>query len=117
MRRAAVAGAAAILAAAVGLRSQAAPALPERLSDTGLYRPGTLEVDPRSRPFSAQYPLWTDGARKARWIALPPGGRIDAADVDAWIFPIGTRLWKEFAFGGRKVETRMLWRTPAGSTR
>lgn len=115
MKRGAAAGAAAILAAALGVRMVAAPVLPQRLSETGLYRAGTLDVDPRNRPFSPQYPLWTDGAHKARWIYLPPGTRIDATDVDAWVFPIGTRLWKEFAFGGRRIETRMLWRTPDGS--
>jgi hypothetical protein len=92
-----------------------APSLPDRLSATGLYLPGTLAVDPRNRPFSPQYPLWTDGAGKARWIQLPPGGRIVARDADTWEFPAGTRLWKEFAFGARKVETRMLWRTDAGT--
>ncbi len=101
------------LAAALAVRSLAAPALPERLSDTGLYLPGTLTVDPRNRAFSPQYPLWTDGAHKSRWIQLPAGGRITARDADTWDFPVGTRLWKEFAFDGRKVETRMLWRVTA----
>ena len=101
------------LAAALAVRSLAAPALPERLSDTGLYLPGTLTVDPRNRAFSPQYPLWTDGAHKSRWIQLPAGGRITARDADTWEFPVGTRLWKEFAFDGRKVETRMLWRATA----
>jgi cytochrome c553 len=101
------------LAAALAVRSLAAPAIPERLSDTGLYLPGTLTVDPRNRPFSPQYPLWTDGAGKSRWIQLPAGGRITARDADAWVFPVGTRLWKEFAFDGRRVETRMLWRATA----
>jgi cytochrome c553 len=101
------------LAAALAVRSLAAPAIPERLSDPGLYLPGTLTVDPRNRPFSPQYPLWTDGAGKSRWIQLPAGGRITARDADTWEFPVGTRLWKEFAFGGRKVETRMLWRAAA----
>jgi hypothetical protein len=91
--------------------------LPDRLSDTGLYLPGSLTVDPRNRAFSPQYPLWTDGARKARWIRLPAGSRIVTADADTWEFPVGTRLWKEFAFEGRRVETRMLWRaTAAGWT-
>jgi hypothetical protein len=96
---------------------QAAPActLPGRLSETGLYRPGSLDVDPRNRPFAPQYPLWTDGATKSRWIFLPPGTTVGAADVDAWTFPVGTRLWKEFAFNGRRVETRMLWRTDDGT--
>jgi cytochrome c553 len=101
------------LAATLAARSLAAPAVPERLSDTGLYLPGTLTVDPRNRPFSPQYPLWTDGAGKSRWIQLPAGGRITARDADTWEFPVGTRLWKEFAFDGRRVETRMLWRATA----
>ena len=94
------------LAAALAGRLLAAPALPERLSETGLYVAGTLTVDPRNRPFSPQYPLWTDGARKQRWIQLPAGSRITARDADTWEFPVGTRLWKEFAFDGRRVETR-----------
>jgi hypothetical protein len=115
------------LAAALAVRTRAAApdsqprieqatqreTLPERLSETGLYRPGTLSVDPRNRAFSPQYPLWTDGAAKRRWIQLPAGTTIDARDVDRWDFPVGTRLWKEFAFGGRKVETRMIWRQRA----
>jgi hypothetical protein len=84
---------------------------PGRLMETGLYaggQPGI--VDSRNRPFSPQYPLWTDGASKARWIFLPSGTTIDTTDVNAWDFPIGTKLWKEFAFGGRPVETRFLWK-------
>jgi hypothetical protein len=80
------------------------PELPPLLSATGI-------SDPRTRPFSPQYPLWSDGARKTRWVLLPPGTHIDASDVDAWEFPDGTRFWKQFEFSGRKVETRMLWKT------
>jgi hypothetical protein len=65
-------------------------------------------VDPQNRSFSPQYPLWSDGAQKARWVRLPAGTAIDAADIDRWDFPVGTRFWKEFAFNGRKVETRLL---------
>jgi hypothetical protein len=113
VRRALTAVAAASLAATLVVRTVAAPAIPDRLSQTGLYLPGTLTVDPRNRAFSPQYPLWTDGAHKSRWIQLPPGGRITARDADTWEFPVGTRLWKEFAFDGCKVETRMLWRATA----
>lgn len=82
---------------------------PRLLSETGLYADaGALAVDPRNLSFSPQYPLWTDGAAKGRWIRLPPGATIDGADVDAWTFPIGTRFWKEFTFGGRRVETRYM---------
>ena len=48
--------------------------------------------------------------RKRRWISLPPGSAIDASDPDAWAFPVGTRLWKEFSFGGQRVETRYMER-------
>lgn len=86
---------------------------PARLSETGLYAPDG-SVDPRNRPFAPQYPLWTDGAEKSRWVRLPEGARIDVSDVDAWRFPPGTTFWKEFAWGGRKVETRMIRRTEDG---
>lgn len=86
-----------------------APVAPSRLSETGLYAPDG-SIAPEVRPFSPQYPLWTDGAAKARWILLPAGATIDVSDVDAWGFPVGTRLWKEFAWDGHRVETRMLWK-------
>ncbi|MCK7593017.1 hypothetical protein [Pseudomarimonas salicorniae] len=90
--------------------------LPERLSDTGLFETGTTKVASEHLAFSPQYPLWTDGARKRRWISLPPGTQIDASDPDAWEFPPGTRLWKEFAYE-RPVETRYIERLADGSWR
>lgn len=67
--------------------------------------------------FSPRYPLWTDGADKRRWIQLPPGSHIDASEPDAWQFPAGTRLWKEFGYGGRPVETRLIERPADGQRR
>ncbi len=91
---------------------RAAPAL---LSATGLYSDtASGRIAPGNLAYVPQYPLWTDGAQKRRWIRLPPGGSIDGSDPDAWKFPVGTRIWKEFAWGGRRVETRMLERTRAG---
>lgn len=90
------------------------PMPPARLSETGLYEGrGTARVAKANLAYSPQYPLWTDGAAKARWIFLPKGARIDTRDADAWAFPVGTKLWKQFSFGGRKVETRMIWRAGA----
>ena len=102
---------AAAIGGALAIQVSAEPYLPQRLSDTGLFAPGSRAVDPRNRPYSPQYPLWTDGAQKARWIQLPERSRIDTRDSDRWEFPVGTRLWKEFAFDGRRVETRLLWRS------
>ncbi len=99
------------------LGASAADPLPGRLSQTGLYLPGsTTRIDPANLPFSPQYPLWSDGATKRRWIRLPTGSDIDARDGDAWVFPPGTRLWKEFAVG-RPIETRMIERLADGSWR
>jgi hypothetical protein len=74
--------------------------VPERLHDTGLFAPGVIAFAPR-------HALWSDGAEKRRWLWLPPGRTIDASQADAWRFPRGTRLWKEFAHGSR-VETRYM---------
>ena len=84
--------------------------LPQRLADTGLYGRSGAAVDPRNRPFAPQYPLWSDGAAKRRWIYLPEGQTIDATRLHHWEFPVGTRFWKEFSFAGRRVETRFLWK-------
>lgn len=92
-------------------------ALPQRLSETGLYAKGAPgAIHPDAMSFTPQYPLWSDGSSKRRWLRLPPGTSIDASDVDAWKFPPGTRLWKEFSHG-RPIETRMIERLPDGSWR
>ena len=85
------------------------PAAPQRLSETGLYD-SSGAIDARNLPFVPQYPLWSDGAEKSRWVRLPEGSRIDVSDVDAWQFPVGAKFWKQFLWGGRKVETRMIWK-------
>jgi hypothetical protein len=105
-------GALVVLTVAVYQRAAGADTrtgVPGRLSDTGLFRVGVLESrGPGVRAFSPQYPLWSDGAGKARWVRLPEGTTIDVSNPDRWVFPDGTRFWKEFTVGGRKVETRML---------
>jgi hypothetical protein len=99
-----------LLIATFFLDGWAMPAEPPRtLAETGLYSDvDALEIDPQHVAFSPQYPLWTDGAVKRRWISLPPGAAIDGSNPEAWIFPTGTRFWKEFSFGGQRVETRFL---------
>ena len=94
-----------------------AASLPQNLRDTGLYVDGsTTVVRPEIMAFTPQYPLWSDGAVKRRWLYLPPGRFIDAARPNAWEFPMGTRLWKEFSVG-RRVETRYIERLEDGSWR
>jgi hypothetical protein len=87
------------------------PELPERLSQTGLY----VDIAARTlaagtRWFRPAHELWSDGARKMRYIQLPPDAVIDGTDMNHWRLPVGTRLFKEFSRGGRRLETRLIWR-------
>lgn len=89
---------------------------PQHLRDTGLYSDFRQHtVASRNLEYSPQYPLWSDGAAKRRWFSLPPGTAIDGSHPDAWNFPAGTKFWKEFSFGGRRIETRYMERQPDGS--
>lgn len=98
-----------VVMALTALSALARPA-PQHLADTGLYADfASKTIAPDVHPFSPQYPLWSDGATKRRWIRLPPKSTIDASNPDAWVFPVGTRFWKEFALG-RRVETRLIER-------
>jgi hypothetical protein len=116
--RALLLGAAALLSSQAQGDGHDHDALPARLSDTGLYVAGsTKQVRPGVLAFAPHYTLWSDAADKQRWIALPPGGFIDASLPDAWQFPPGTKLWKEFSHAGRRVETRTIQRLRDGSWR
>jgi hypothetical protein len=119
LERWAVAAAAAglLMVAAIESAGQAAvpPSWPPpSLSGTGLYAdwPGRA-VAPDNLPFSPQYPLWSDGAVKSRWMFIPRGKFIDASNPDVWRFPVGTKFWKEFRFG-KRAETRFIEHTRIG---
>lgn len=81
----------------------------------GLYvQDSCTELAPGVRRFRPRFQLWTDAADKERFIFLPEDGVIDTSDPDAWIFPVGTILWKTFSRGGVRLETRVLTKTTAG---
>ena len=93
--------------------------LPRLLSSTGIFRSlETLEAVPGFVPYDVNSPLWSDGAQKRRWIALPARTRIGFRAEGEWAFPRGTVLVKHFeqppagpAGGGRarRLETRVLF--------
>lgn len=65
---------------AAGLATAAPTAAPTHLRDTGLFKPGSAtEVRAENLPFTPQYPLWSDGTHKRRWLYLPPRTAIDAS--------------------------------------
>ena len=90
-------------------------ALPLLLSQTGLYSDITTDTLSDSVvEFEPQYPLWTDGAKKRRWILLPEGGQVNTQDDESWSYPVGTKFFKEFTRDGVRVETRLNMSTELG---
>lgn len=88
----------------------------EHLACTGLYASfADKTVAPDVKPYKPGVELWSDGAEKQRWIHLPPNRAIDIRDWDEWVFPVGTKLWKEFTLGGKRVETRLYIKLADGS--
>lgn len=111
-----IAVAGAIAAGTVPAAHEVPPPLPQRLSETALYDGAPANIRPENLAYSPQYALWSDGAVKRRWLFIPAGSWIDAADPDHWVFPVGTRLWKQFGYE-RPVETRLIERLADGSWR
>ncbi|HLY12445.1 MAG TPA: PQQ-dependent sugar dehydrogenase [Planctomycetota bacterium] len=82
--------------------------LPKLLSQTGIFASlETLEPVPGIVPYEVNSPLWSDGASKRRWMALPENGRIGFSAKGDWTFPAGTLFIKHFDLG-RRLETRLL---------
>jgi glucose/arabinose dehydrogenase len=92
---------------------------PTMLSDTGLFRSVKGHVvEPALIPYSVNAPLWSDGADKERFIALPGMAQIDFTNGRGWNCPDGTVLVKTFSLqmqagnsaSKRRIETRLLTR-------
>lgn len=81
------------------------------LSTQGLYADmASKQVVPEALEYLPDYPLWSDGVQKRRWLLLPKGAVIDTTDMDHWDFPVGTKLFKEFSQRGQLLETRLVER-------
>jgi uncharacterized repeat protein (TIGR03806 family) len=66
-------------------------------------------------PYDVNVPLWSDGADKQRWLAVPDGKTIHVNADGDWDLPVGAVLMKQFSIGGVRVETRLLMHHPDGS--
>jgi uncharacterized repeat protein (TIGR03806 family) len=91
--------------------------LPPHLSQTGVFRTlADLTPNPGIIPYDVNAPLWSDGAAKRRWIALPGDARIEFRATGEWVFPRGTVFIKHFELATdaakpatkRRLETRLL---------
>ncbi len=100
---------------------------PRKLSETGLFSSTANHLPaPGVIPYSVNAPLWSDGAEKDRFLALPGRSRIEFETVTypqpapgstpGWRFPDGTVLVKTFSLemekgnssSRRRLETRLL---------
>ena len=82
---------------------------PTLLSQTGLFTDTAgLKPNPSLLAYDVRVPLWSDGASKSRWLALPDGGKIGFAKEGAWTLPVGSVTVKHFELPGRRLETRVM---------
>jgi uncharacterized repeat protein (TIGR03806 family) len=87
----------------------ATSSFPETLSETGCFDPQDPNRPlPMLIPYEVAHPFWSDGADKARWLAIPDGTVLSFDAQGEVVFPPGSVLVKEFTVGGRKLETRLL---------
>lgn len=95
-----------------------ADGLQQHLDCTGLYSDfGAKTVAADAKPYTPALEFWSDGAIKSRFLLLPPGSKIDITDFDEWKFPNGTKVWKEFKLGTKRIETRLYMKTADGGWR
>lgn len=90
-------------------------AFPQQLSETGCVDP----ADPAQalagvHPYEVQVQLWSDGADKERFMALPDGATIDVAANGDFHFPPGAVFIKHFKYGEHYHETRLMMRHDDG---
>ncbi|HTI68656.1 MAG TPA: chitobiase/beta-hexosaminidase C-terminal domain-containing protein [Candidatus Limnocylindria bacterium] len=109
-----------------------ASGVPAKLSQTGFFAdvPNLLPVNGMV-PYGVIAPLWSDGALKTRWMAVPntgapytPDEQIAFSPTGEWSFPSGTVFVKHFDLvtdysnpvaPRRRLETRLLVRDPNGA--
>ena len=105
---------------------------PRKLSETGVFADTKTHTPAKGLiPYSVNSELWSDGAYKERFIALPGDSKIEfetvtypqpaPGSVPGWRFPNGTVLVKTFALelepGKRhRLETRLLVAERVGGT-
>ncbi len=94
---------------------------PTLLSQTGVFSNlAALTPAPGLIPYDVSTPLWSDAAKKRRWMIVPsdgkadsPGEQIDVSSDGTWKFPVGTVFVKHFELeqpdgSSHRLETRFL---------
>ena len=103
---------------------------PQWLSQTGAFTNlSSLQPSSGLIPYTVNSPLWSDGAEKMRWVAIPNDGsynssaeEVDFSENEEWDFPVGTVFIKHFELPTdennpnitHRLETRFLIRANNG---
>lgn len=83
--------------------------VPTLLSETGCVDPAhPMDAAPGLISYEVNSPLWSDGADKSRWFAIPDGTQIAINADGTWTFPIGSVIVKQFRNGDQPMETRLM---------
>ena len=96
--------------------------LPQHLSETRAFADlAHLKPAAGITPYDVNSPLWSDGAAKQRWIAVPGNEKITFSASNSFSFPVGTVFIKNFDLAvnetngtHRRLETRFLVRNANG---
>jgi uncharacterized repeat protein (TIGR03806 family) len=100
----------------VPARPAAASTFPQTLSATGCTQPAAATIPATGLiPYDVNVPLWSDGAQKQRFFALPDGAKIHVGTDGDFDLPIGSVAVKTFLVAGQPVETRLLVRHQDGA--
>jgi len=88
---------------------------PDRLSKTACVDPSDpKKVASGLVPFGVNAQLWSDGATKDRFVALPDNAKITVKPDGDFDLPIGSVVMKSFKIDGKLIETRLLMRHDDG---
>lgn len=92
-----------------------ASTFPDLLSKTGCFDATDAKIPaPGLIPYKVRSPLWSDGAVKERYLAIPNGTTITVDSAGDFDLPIGSVTVKTFYLGNTRVETRLFVRHADG---
>lgn len=87
---------------------------PAKLSDHPCFEGALPRVSAALVPYSVNAPLWSDGADKQRYLALPDDSALTVGRAGDFELPPRGVLVKEFWLGDTRLETRLITRDEAG---
>ncbi len=89
--------------------------MPGNLSATGCVSTSNIQQPATGLiPYDVESELWSDGAAKERYLAIPNNTQIEVNPSGDFNFPVGSVLVKHFKLDNRFIETRLFARGELG---